>query len=595
MSKLHFYIFVVSTLILSASQNILHDLSDFSTYIREHLLETKGYEDVLKTALYAQSASLPDVEYLMEHEIVCNACPIFANRFIDKRKKGYPQRYFMDTLDFFCEFIGTRRVCRGYGRHFINVFLYTVDNKYDLTAERICQVLLTAFGCSYGIHFNWSVVIPSGGTERPKLGRNENFTILQLSDIHYDPNYMPGGNGVCSEPLCCQNDQPVPPSSKDRCGYWGDYRNGDSPWHLIENTIKQTKNKTFDFVYYTGDIMSHRIFDTSIEKNSQLASKLYSYLRESFDVPIFPVLGNHEAHPLDFWAPSVGGFNMSWLYRVAADHWVKMVGQDVSETVLAGGYYTVSPKPGFRIIALNNNVAIKSNFWLFYNDGDARKQLQWLVDTLVEAERNNERVHIMGHVPPGTHDVVKEWSRQYSRIVERFASTIVAQFNGHTHVDELRVFYSSTNTSSTEAFGVAFNGAAVTPWGTNSNPSFKYYTVDGSSCVVLDYEEYTFNLTRANSNRTYSPEWYKLYSFKEAYGVENLMPSEVDKVLHRMATNHSLLDTYFRFYFRDADVGTRSGCDDRCKRNFLCQMSTTIYGQECHCRRFLDLYDKINS
>lgn len=110
---------------------------------------------------------------------------------------------------------------------------------------------------------------------------------------------------------------------------------------------------------------------------------------------------------------------MSWLYRVAADHWVKMVGQDVSETVLAGGYYTVSPKPGFRIIALNNNVAIKSNFWLFYNDGDARKQLQWLVDTLVEAERNNERVHIMGHVPPGTHDVVKEWSRQYSRIVER--------------------------------------------------------------------------------------------------------------------------------------------------------------------------------
>lgn len=65
----------------------------------------------------------------------------------------------------------------------------------------------------------------------------------------------------------------------------------------------------------------------------------------------------------------------------------------------------------------------------------------------------------------------------------RFASTIVAQFNGHTHVDELRVFYSSTNTSSTEAFGVAFNGAAVTPWGTNSNPSFKYYTVDGSSCV----------------------------------------------------------------------------------------------------------------
>lgn len=56
--------------------------------------------------------------------------------------------------------------------------------------------------------------------------------------------------------------------------------------------------------------MSHRIFDTSIEKNSQLASKLYSYLRESFDVPIFPVLGNHEAHPLDLWVLVI--FDCCW-------------------------------------------------------------------------------------------------------------------------------------------------------------------------------------------------------------------------------------------------------------------------------------------
>lgn len=65
--------------------------------------------------------------------------------------------------------------------------------------------------------------------------------------------------------------------------------------------------------------------------------------------------------------------------------------------------------------------------------------------------------------------------------------------------------------------------------------------------TLLDYEEWTFNLTLANSQPvTETPEWYKLYSFVQAFGVNNLQAIEVDKVLYKMAQDHSLLDDYFR-------------------------------------------------
>lgn len=51
-----------------------------------------------------------------------------------------------------------------------------------------------------------------------------------------------------------------------------------------------------------------------------------------------------------------------WLLEMAATEFSYLVGQDVSETVLKGGFYTVSPQPGFRIIALNNNVCYNENW-----------------------------------------------------------------------------------------------------------------------------------------------------------------------------------------------------------------------------------------
>jgi len=63
---------------------------------------------------------------------------------------------------------------------------------------------------------------------------------------------------------------------------------------------------------------------------------------------------------------------------------------------------------------------------------------------------------------------------------------------------------------------------------------------------ILDSETWIFNLTEANTHANVNPTWFKLYSFKDAYGVQSLTPTEMDKLTHKLAANRSLLEKYSR-------------------------------------------------
>lgn len=63
--------------------------------------------------------------------------------------------------------------------------------------------------------------------------------------------------------------------------------------------------------------------------------------------------------------------------------------------------------------------------WLLYNDEDPYGQLQWLADTLAEAEKNMEFVHILTHVPSGDGTCHKKWAHEYNRIIARYTKLIL--------------------------------------------------------------------------------------------------------------------------------------------------------------------------
>lgn len=166
---------------------------------------------------------------------------------------------------------------------------------------------------------------------------------------------------------------------------------------------------------------------------------------------------------------------------------------------------------GLRLVSLNMNYCPGENFYLYINSTDPLGQLAWLLNILQESENIGEKVHIIGHIHPDS--CLNSFSENYYRIVNRYESTIVGQFFGHSHSDEFKVFYDLNNL--TRAVGISYISGSVTTY-SNLNPNYRIFTIDGpyqnSTFQVLDHETYIMNLTEANLSL--KAVWNKEYSAK---------------------------------------------------------------------------------
>ena len=186
------------------------------------------------------------------------------------------------------------------------------------------------------------------------------------------------------------------------------------------------------------------------------------------DSIILPSLGNHEGVPINQF-PSQD----YWLYETIAQQWSKFKLNSTSyDTIKRHGYYTELLKPGFRVISINSNYCNDENWWILLSSGDPGHQHQWLVDTLTNAELNKERVILLGHIPPGENDQVEFCSEMFFKIINRFGNTVRAQFYGHTHWDQIKIFYQGNNPTN-----IAYVTPSVTTW-VGVDPSFRIYEID---------------------------------------------------------------------------------------------------------------------
>ncbi|KAF2893414.1 hypothetical protein ILUMI_12758 [Ignelater luminosus] len=529
----------------------------------------------------------------------CTACKAGLDVLINARRKGVEKEKFLDVLTKLCAWLKleSEPVCHATVALHIDSLAYIVDNKKDLTSKRVCSIILQEHGCEDPDRKNWTIDIPASKEKplyvRKECSKSKSLKILQLTDIHYDPGYEAGSNGACQSAVCCQNGS-KPSQPENAAGYWSDYRFCDTPWYMITNSIDHilTHHTDLNYIYFTGDILYHKVWDTSIPGNTQIIRDVLQEFKKLFGTtPIYPTLGNHESHPVNLFSTEgvdEPQLSTQWLYDLAAEEWKTWLPIETRETILKGGFYTTLIKPGFRIISLNSNVCYTYNWWLLYDDVDPYGQLQWLVKVLLDAEENNEVVHIISHVPNGDDNCLHNWSREYSKIINRFAHMIAAQFTGHTHHDETLIFFNISNPS--QAINVAYNGGSLTTWA-HVNPNYKIYEIDSESAEVLDYETWIFNVTDANLSPNISPNWYKLYSFKDAYGVDNLCPHELARLTERMAKTPSLTQLYFRYKYKEADTMLARGCNNQCEIDNLCRM--VISYSECtqQCETLKEIYN----
>jgi len=309
----------------------------------------------------------------------------------------------------------------------------------------------------------------------------------------------------------------------------------------------------------------------------KLTDKLLLYFPNT---PIYSSVGNHESAPVDSFPPPfiTGNSSESWLYNTLAKTWSHWLPQSAAPTIKYGAFYTVLVKKGFRIVSINTNYCDHMNWWLIMNVTDPAQELQWLIGTLQQAENNKEKVHILGHIPPGDSTCYRVWSQNYHRIIVRYANTITGQFFGHTHYDHFELFY---DPQSKKPVSVGYISPSVTTY-SQLNPGYRVYTVDGvhpnSTWTVLDHETSFLNLTLANThNKTV---WQKEYSVKSTYNMSNLLPSSWHEYVERLHTDDTAFNQFYNHYYKMNPVST---CDTVCKDTMLCSLQTATYGDSTYC------------
>ncbi|KAJ1531727.1 hypothetical protein ONE63_000393 [Megalurothrips usitatus] len=522
-----------------------------------------------------------EIETSVMSKVSCTACKAGVG-LIQHYIRGGKSRDDINKIVYqFCVSlkIQSPRVCEGLTELFGGEVVHVLK-RVSLGPEEICSFVIgDACGDVYNPFHEWKVVfppVPKPEVPEPKVPTEgaPTFKVLHLSDTHFDPYYQEGTNADCNEPLCCRLTNGPALSPQTAAGRWGDYRKCDTPKRTVDHMLQHiaSTHPDIDYIIWTGDLPPHDVWNQTREENLSVLKETVAQMAQLFPgIPIFPALGNHEAAPVNSFPPPFvqNDYSITWLYDELDAQWRQWLPSSVSRTVRRGAFYSVLVRPGFRVISLNMNYCNNKNWWLLLNSTDPAKELQWFIYELQSAEFNEEKVHVIGHIPPGHSDCLKVWSRNFYRIINRYESTIVSLFFGHTHYDEFELFYDTEDLG--RAVGIAYIGPSVTPY-SDLNPGYRIYYVDGdhkdTTRAVVDHETWVMNLKEANLYDY--PIWYKLYSARAAYQLPSLLPQEWDTLINKVAQDGPMFDIYYKHYWKNSPV--RPPCDGECKKRMVCDL-----------------------
>ncbi|XP_058443151.1 sphingomyelin phosphodiesterase 1-like [Malaya genurostris] len=537
---------------------------------------------------------------------ICLTCLSATNTFLQIYEKLQikEKKSVIKLAQDICHLYSMKKyVCDGLIDLNADMILYSLEHLKTLpTASRVCEIAFQGENCIVSVNnifddhyakveLSISKNVLQTSKKSSTHSNEDPLVILHLTDIHFDPEYVVGVNAACGSEACCRHVPDLGPADHvNAAGYWGDYRDCDTPWHAVQDVVDHIRlqHPRIDAIYFTGDIIHHFTWNTTQETNKESMRQIFRLLKESFPgIPLYPILGNHEAHPANLYAPHdvPESLNSKYLYDYIMKEWSDWIQDSTANTTIAdGGYYTVLSSFGYRIISLNNNFCFVHNWWLLFNDDYFIQQLQWLHDTLLAAENAGEKVHILAHVPSYDNYCYIGWTREYRKIVERFGHIIEGQFNGHSHVDEFNVFYKKDDPS--VAVNVAWNGGSTTTF-TRLNPNYKVFYADRENYEILDHETWIYNLTEANLHPDRKPKWIKEYSFKELFALDDLSPNSLDALLQRFAQTEADLIQFWKLKQKNADPMLIHGCDESCLRDTLCAITRTEYADDSACERLL--------
>ena len=127
-----------------------------------------------------------------------------------------------------------------------------------------------------------------------------------------------------------------------------------------------------------------------------------------------------------------------------SDGWINSTKESYASTHY--GAYAYTTAQGLRIISTNTYFWYTSNPFNFFNftNPDNSGVLKFLADELSACEAANQRPWVIGHVLSGYDggNALQPASSLFYSIIARFSPpTVAGVFFGHTHEDQIQIFY----------------------------------------------------------------------------------------------------------------------------------------------------------
>ncbi|TGJ85788.1 hypothetical protein E0Z10_g2998 [Xylaria hypoxylon] len=441
--------------------------------------------------------------------------------------------------------------------------------------------------CSFPDVEEYKVSFPSPKPKgrRPKPSGKSPLRIVHYSDIQDYSDRLASDHVV----------RPARPNGEHTC---------DSPVALERSMYEAIQRLVPDtaFAIFTGDIVDHAIWNTTIIQNTLDVTDAYDRMATAGFL-VYGTAGNHEASPTNSYPPLAVSSSTQWLYDVLSSSWTKWVEPRAVDTVREfGGYSTKYPDGNLRVISLSTNLYYVHNYWLYEEpmEKDPSGQLAWLIGELDAAEKAGERVYIIGHMSLGARDAFHDVSNHLDQIVNRYEATIAGLFFGHTHFDEFEISYSNYSQQTADnAVAVSYVGPSMTP--TSGHPAFRVYDIDPVTFGVLDITTYIANMSDPAFQGAEGPVWTKYYSAREAYG-ELVNPPlaplgiksnegirELDPAFWHEVTEIFEEDpaAFEKFMTRKRRGWQPDMCDDDCRSAEICQLRAGRAQDNCMLPRLI--------
>lgn len=196
-----------------------------------------------------------------------------------------------------------------------------------------------------------------------------------------------------------------------------------------------------EVIFWTGDSTPHDIWNQTIHKNIMYTIEISKFLDDNLpNIPVVAVPGNHEFYPVN--VMEFDDDNDVVLNKIG-DQWKEWFTPESQQLFKTKGYFSQileHPKlKNTRVIGLNTQACNNMNWHIWHTMSDPQDHIQWIENELIKAEKANEKVMIMGHIPNNDEDCLNDYSIRFKALAERYQHVIRGFYYGHTHMEEMGI------------------------------------------------------------------------------------------------------------------------------------------------------------